>query len=72
MTLHRSSAEGRAGVLHLTVVCGRVVVRIGGGQCGYQRFHVHDEVLMAQRVKTLTLTKLGSEKHNRALCVTFR
>lgn len=47
-----------------TIVCGCLFIFVGGGQCRYQRFHVHDEVFMAQRVKTSTLTKLGSENTN--------
>lgn len=47
-------------------VCSRVFVLRGGGQCRDQRFHVHNEVFMAQGVKTSTLTKLGSENINRS------
>lgn len=59
-----------------TVVCGCVFILVGGGQCRYQWFHVHDEVFMAQRVKTSTLTKLGSESTKinftlTAMCVMF-
>lgn len=46
---------------HPTVVCSRVFVLCGGGQCRDQWFHVHNEIFMAQGVKTSTLTKLGSE-----------
>ena len=43
-----------------TIVCGRLLVLVGGGQRRNQRLHVHDEVLVAQRVVTSTLAKLGS------------
>lgn len=44
-----------------TVVYGRVFTLVGGRQRGKQRLHVHDEVFMAQGVKTAALTKLDSE-----------
>ena len=43
-----------------TIVCGGFLVFVGGGQCRNQRLHVHDEVLVAQRVVTSALAKLGS------------
>lgn len=45
----------------LTIVSSCVFTLVGGGQCRKQRLHVHDEVFMAQRVKTAALTKLDSE-----------
>lgn len=47
---------------HPTVVCRCVLVLVGGRQSRYQRLHVYDEVFMAQRVETSTLTKLSSAR----------
>lgn len=66
MTFQRAPARRRGCVCvcesHPTIVGRCVLVLVGGGQCRYQRFHVHDEVFMAQRIKTSTLAKLGSVK----------
>lgn len=43
-----------------TVVPDCVFTLVGGGQRRKQRLHVHDEVFMAQGVKTAALTKLDS------------
>lgn len=60
--LEGSSVYDQTEPCRLTAV-RRLFVFVGGGKSGHQRLHVHDEIFVAQRVKTSTLTKLGPERN---------